>query len=419
MRLRGVVVVISILILFFMGISIYAQVLARRLLQQQITLVHLYAAAIRFAAQAPEECLTDFFWEYIFPERQKGSRIFLLPLVLVGGQGKVLSHNFHELRLPVPRGQELEDFLPYLGADTTEFVPIQVEYGGGRFLRIYYGEPLILRQVRWMPIVSSGLLVMAGIIWVGFLYTAHRYRQDRLWVGLARETAHQLGTPLSGLMGSVDMLKENPELLSQFLPRMEEDLNRLEKIADRFSKIGRAPMLKPQPLLPVIEEVVAYFRQRLPANVRLEYEPPTERVILPFNSTLLQWVMENLLRNSLDALPPEGGTITVRVQPRRQTVRIEVQDTGKGISPSQWEEIFRPGFTTKAHGWGIGLALARRVIERYHGGEIYVAQSTPGQGTVIRIEIPYRQRISLLRRTWQSFSRRVRGILRLLRFTLV
>lgn len=408
MRLRWIVATISIGILLFIGLFLYANFLAQKLLLQQTTLVHFYAEALRYAAQAPEACLDEFFWEYLFPDRRAGSRLFLVPMVLTNEKGKVLSHNLHELREKLPATQSLEAFLPLLHADTVTFPPVTVQFSEGRVLKIYYGEPLILRQLRWMPIFSAGLIAIAAILWLIFLYAAYQYRQNRLWIGLARETAHQIGTPLSGLLGAVEMLKESPELLPRLLAGMESDIQRLEEIADRFSKIGAAPQLKKQPLLPIIKEVVAYFQQRVPENVQITLEAPETPIVLPLNAILLKWVIENLIRNSLNALPPEGGRIHVRIHLRRREVWIDVEDTGKGIPPAQWEVIFRPGFSTKRGGWGMGLSLARRVVEEYHGGEIFVYQSGLGQGTTIRIRLSLEGKTSLGQKLWRSILRRLR-----------
>lgn len=414
MRVRWLILISTAIIAFILAVSIYGRQLSKRLLQQQVHIIHLYASALRYAAQAPDECLQDFFWEYIFPPGGTSPRILIVPLVLTNEKGKVLSHNLQDLRIS-PRGQHIQDFLPYLGADTTEFPPIDIPFTAERSLKIYYGEPLILRQIRWVPVISSGFVVLAGIIWISFLYTAHRYRQDKLWVGLTRETAHQLGTPLSGLIGSIELLRESPEMLERLLPRMEEDVKRLEEITDRFSKIGMEPRLRRQELGVVMNKIIQYLQQRIPKSVRLTYIPLETPLYLPFNETLLRWVIENLVRNSVDALPSQSGDITVRVQARKSEVWIDVEDTGKGIPPTQWEEIFRPGFTTKGHGWGIGLALARRVIEEYHGGVIFVAQSGLGRGTTIRIKLPMERRLSLWRRLRSGIALRLRSLLRLLR----
>ncbi|MCS7188338.1 MAG: HAMP domain-containing sensor histidine kinase [Bacteroidia bacterium] len=413
MRLRWIVLILSFLILFFIGVSLYARVLAMRLLRQQRALVHFYADALRYAAQAPEECLRDFLWSYLFPDKQAVSQLFIVPLVLTSEKGKVISHNLHELEKKLPTSSTLEDYLPFLHADTLAFPPVVVRFAEGRYLKIYYGEPLILRQLRWMPIVSSGLVFLAGIIGLFFLYTAYRYRQDKLWVGLARETAHQLGTPLSGLVGAVEILKDSPHLLPQMLPLMESDLKRLTEISDRFSKIGSAPFLTPQPILPLVQEVVAYFQAKVPSTVELQVlAPPEVNPSLPINKILIKWVIENLIRNSLDALPPEGGKVIVRLTMRRHELWIDVEDTGKGIPASQWEVVFRPGFSTKSRGWGIGLSLSRRIIEEYHKGEIFVHRSEIGKGTVIRIRLPLRRRLLLLPKVWRSIYVRLNRLLR-------
>lgn len=411
MRLRWVALTISLLVVLFIAVSLYTRTLAQRLLRQQITLVHLYADALRYAAEAPEECLADFIWEYLFPDQRSGSALFLVPLVLTDEKGRVQSHNLQDIQKKVPNSADLSAYLPLLGTDTTVFPPVRVAFGSGRYLTIYYGEPLILRQLRWMPVISTFLIGIAAFIWVIFLYTAHLYRQDKLWVGLARETAHQLGTPLSGLVGAVEMLKESPELLPKMLPRMEVDLHRLEEISERFSKIGAEPRLKPHLITPIVEEVVEYFRHKVPPTVQLQFVSPEAPIpALAINPTLLKWVIENLIRNSLDALPDSRGSITVRLTLRRRKLWIDVEDTGKGIPAHQWEEVFRPGFSTKARGWGIGLSLARRVIEDYHGGEIYVHHSGLGQGTTIRVELPLEGKTSLMRKFWRGVVQRLRRL---------
>lgn len=419
MRLRWVILFITALVLLLTGISLYTRYLADRLLRQQTALVHLYAEALRYAAQAPEECLAEFFWEYVFPDRQAGSRLFLVPLVLVNEKGRVLSHNLHEILGAGPPVSDLQSALPLLHADTLTYPPVKVEFVPGRYLWIYYGEPLLLRQLRWMPVLSSVLILIVALVWGGLLYMAHRYNQGRLWVGLARETAHQLGTPLSGLVGAVDLVEEDPTLLEKLLPRMKGDLKRLSEIADRFSKIGAQPQLRLEPLVPLVAEVVEYFRERFANRAVWRFIPPTPSdVKVPCNATLLRWTLENLLRNSLDALPPEGGTITVRLTARPREVWIDVEDTGKGIPPTEWEAIFRPGVSTKARGWGIGLSLARRVVEVYHGGEIFVHRSGLGQGTVIRIRLPLEGPQPIWKRTWRNAMGRLHRLGRLFSFVL-
>ncbi|MCS7162047.1 MAG: HAMP domain-containing histidine kinase [Bacteroidia bacterium] len=420
MRLRWIFLMVSAVLLVLVGISFYAHILAQRLLEQQIALVRFYARALEYTSRAPQECLREFFWEYIFPDRQAGAQLFLIPMVLTDGRGVVLSHNLRELRLAFPEERRIEGFLRVLRADTVRFPPIQVPYAPGRSLKIYYGEPILLRHIRWMPALSSALIVLMAVVGISFLYTAYRYRQDKLWMGLARETAHQLGTPLSGLVGAIELIKETPFHLPRLLPHIEADLRRLEEVADRFAKIGIAPRLQIQPIIPIIQEVVAYYRLRVPPRVKIDFiYPEGLSPALPLNATLLKWVIENLLRNSLDALSPaEEGQITLRLQVRKTEVWLDVEDTGKGISPADWEEIFRPGFSTKPRGWGIGLALARRVIESYHGGEIFVHQSEVGKGTTIRIRLPLRQRLPLGQRILHALRYQGRRLFFLVRSKL-
>ncbi|MCS3704709.1 sensor histidine kinase [Salinibacter ruber] len=258
---------------------------------------------------------------------------------------------------------------------------------------VFYDESALITELRvfpWVQLVFVGLFVMVG--YFGFSYI-RRSEQSSLWMGMAREAAHQLGTPLSSLMGWIQMLR-TPDLAAdkreRALTEIENDVERLQRVADRFSDIGSQPKLERCNLVPIIEQTARYLRRRIPQqgqSIALAADLP-EQLHAEANEELFAWVLENLLKNALDAIEDEEGRITVTAWKEEGQVFIEVEDTGRGIEGQQWNNIFRPGYSTKKRGWGLGLSLARRVIESYHGGRLELVSSTVGEGSTFRIEIP-------------------------------
>jgi len=277
--------------------------------------------------------------------------------------------------------------------------PIPVRLGATETIQgyVHFGPSKLQRELRLMPLIQLLIfLVFMGAGLQGFRYL--KLSEERsIWVGMAKETAHQLGTPLSALLGWVQILKDHVsqkkyEELPSSIAEMEEDLKRLSKVTDRFSKIGARPELADTELSPVIERTVAYFHRRLPrikANstitVDLGDTPPVRA-----NAELIEWVLENLLKNGLDALGDRGGHIGIRTRynAARRQVEIFVKDTGKGVPAAFKERIFSPGFTTKKRGWGLGLALTRRIVVEYHGGELRLLESRSGRGTTFVVRLP-------------------------------
>jgi len=275
---------------------------------------------------------------------------------------------------------------------------------------VHYGDPAVLVRLRWMPFISAAGVVLLLALGLLGLRGIQQAEKRTIWVGLARETAHQLGTPLSSLMGWVELLRAHatpaaggsaPESADVRLPRaefdetledMERDIERLGKVAQRFSHVGSVPLLQLQDVIPVVGEAVAYVRRRLPhgegqVEIRERYEevPP-----ININRELLEWVLENLLSNAHSALDKRPALIEVAVERRAESeaVEIVVRDNGRGMSPAEQRRAFDAGYTTKRRGWGLGLALARRVVEDYHGGRIFFRHSAPGLGTTVVVSFP-------------------------------
>ena len=251
---------------------------------------------------------------------------------------------------------------------------------------IFYGRSSTLMMLYIFPFVQ--MLVIIGFVVMLFVAfrSSRQDEQNRVWIGLTKETAHQLGTPTSSLLGWIEYLREQ-SVDPMVVEEMEKDLAHLRKIVDRFSKIGSDTPLEPANVNEVVGGCVMYFRKRIPRNVTLDYNGfASDRVQAMLNTALFEWVVENLLKNSLDALQGHGA-INVHISANDKSVMIDVSDTGKGIAKSNWKTIFEPGFTTKTRGWGLGLSLSRRIVEEYHHGKIAVVESVIGKGTTIRITL--------------------------------
>ncbi|MBN8670030.1 MAG: GHKL domain-containing protein [Chitinophagales bacterium] len=261
-------------------------------------------------------------------------------------------------------------------------LPIVFEYSGGK-QHVYYGESNLLTQLRYYPYIQLTIIVLFLVIVLIALTSAHRSLQNQVWVGLSKETAHQLGTPLSSIEGWLELLKDSEEN-AEAVSEMQKDLDRLKLVADRFGKVGSAPQLEEENLIIRLQNMVDYMQKRAPSKVSIGLTTNVSDVPVNISGPLFDWVIENLMRNALDAMDGKGE-IEVRIQDNKQQVIVDVSDTGKGILKHQIKKIFDPGFTTKKRGWGLGLSLSKRIIEKYHHGSLFVKQSELGKGTTFRI----------------------------------
>ncbi|GAA4448465.1 HAMP domain-containing sensor histidine kinase [Rurimicrobium arvi] len=263
--------------------------------------------------------------------------------------------------------------------------PIRVQFEFGSVL-IYYGESNLLTSLRYFPYAQLAIIALFLVVVVISIGTAHRSIQNQVWVGLSKETAHQLGTPISSIEGWMEIIREElPD--NDYVAEMQKDVDRLKLVADRFSKVGSEPKRQVENLVPRLQEMVSYMQKRAPGKVRISFATNADDVEANVSGALFDWVIENLIRNALDAM--EGvGNIRILLEETDTTVLIDVSDTGKGIPKHQIARVFQPGFTTKKRGWGLGLSLARRIIENYHDGTIAVKQSEVKKGTTFRIVLP-------------------------------
>lgn len=251
---------------------------------------------------------------------------------------------------------------------------------------VYYGESRLLKQIRYFPIVQLVVLAMFLTVVVIAISTRNKSTQNQVWAGMAKETAHQLGTPLSSLQGWVEILKESPGN-EKIAGEMSKDVDRLKLVSDRFGKIGSTPQLEESDILQQIHQMVQYLKRRAPEKVEFEVRSEQPEVLVMVNPPLFDWVMENLLKNALDAME-STGSIAIQVTQEPAKVIVDVTDSGKGILKKNIPLVFKPGFSTKKRGWGLGLSLSKRIIEQYHRGVLMVKHSEPGKGTTFRIELP-------------------------------
>lgn len=263
---------------------------------------------------------------------------------------------------------------------------IRIELSAGDYQLVCYDESIMLKRLTYYPYWALAITLIFAIVAVFAILTAKRAEQNKVWVGLSKETAHQLGTPISSLMAWVEVLRDTyPH--DTLIPEMAKDVSRLERIAERFSKIGSMPEPVDTSVADVLDHVIEYMDKRTSQKVTIKGHYPDHPVIVKINASLFEWVIENLCKNAVDAMEGGAGKIDLWLLEEDDVVAIEVVDTGKGIRKKDVKSVFRPGFTTKKRGWGLGLSLAKRIVEEYHSGSIYVKQSELGRGTTFRIEL--------------------------------
>lgn len=304
------------------------------------------------------------------------------PVIITNADGtKILSYG----NLDSVQMQNADYVEHQLAMMRSENDPLEIDFMDTGKAYIYYRTTDLVEQMKYFPVVQ--IIVIALYLLIAYLLFswARRSEQNQVWAGMAKETAHQLGTPISSLMGWVELLKlqEEPFVGTE---EMEKDIERLQIVTDRFSKIGSVPVLEPTDIVPVIRNTMDYLQKRFSKKFEFDLRLPDQPTMVPLAESLFRWVLENLTKNAVDAMG-DHGKITVELTESSDEVFIDLSDTGKGISKSQIKQVFNPGYTSKKRGWGLGLSLAKRIIEEYHKGKIFVKQSTLGQGTTFRITL--------------------------------
>jgi nitrogen-specific signal transduction histidine kinase len=311
-----------------------------------------------------------------------------IPVIVLDTNGNVMDYRNVEIK-----GNSASDSTRYLENMGNRWLRsgsyIRIDIGDDTQSKDYqmvcFDDSIMLKRLSAWPYVQLGIVLIFVVIAIFALMSSKRAEQNKVWVGLSKETAHQLGTPISSLMAWVEILKETYPG-DELIPEMDKDVKRLERVAERFSKIGSLPEPVDSSMNEVLEHVIDYMDRRTSSKVTIVRRFPENEVIVKMNASLFEWVIENLCKNAVDAM--EGtGTIVLTLMEEVNNVIIEVQDNGKGIKKKDVKSVFTPGFTTKKRGWGLGLSLARRIVEDYHKGRIFVKSSEVGKGTTFRIEL--------------------------------
>ena len=302
-----------------------------------------------------------------------------IPIILADENDSIL--NYRNLN---PINEITDEYLQkQLAIMKEQNEPIEIQVFEDYKQLLYYKDSILLTRLKYYPMFQLGLITLFMFIAYLAFSSARKAEQNQVWAGMAKETAHQLGTPLSSLMAWVELLKSKEETKDMVL-EMEKDVARLETITDRFSKIGSKPTLEDENIVQVVEEATNYLKSRLPEKVLIELHSENPSIIVPVSVVLLNWVIENICKNAVDAMKGEG-LIKIEMEEDESHVKIQINDTGKGIEPELISSIFKPGVTSKKRGWGLGLSLSKRIIEEYHKGKIFVKSSVEGKGTTFSV----------------------------------
>lgn len=355
----------------------YTNRLVEKLSEQEKKNVELWASAVKQLSELEVEAGDVSFALEVLRSNNT------IPMILTDAHGNINSfRNLDSIK-------SLDD--KWLKAEIeemkTEQEPIQIVFGKQSEKNyVYYRDSLLIKQLRYYPFFQLAVISLFLLVSYLAFSSSRKAEQNQVWVGMAKETAHQLGTPLSSLMAWVDYLKAQGN--TGPVEEIEKDVARLNTITERFSKIGSSPSLKKENVNDVVQTSINYFSPRTSSKVIFQISNPASHdVFAPMNIPLFEWVLENIFKNAVDAMSGEGS-ITVSITDQQQFVYIDISDTGKGIVKSKYKTVFKPGYTSKSRGWGLGLSLSKRIVEEYHGGRIFVKSSDLNKGTTFRIVLP-------------------------------
>ena len=359
------------------GISLYfTSVLARNVAAEEQMKMQIWAEATRQISISENENEISFCLEII---RNNTT----IPVILTDEEDNILSI----MNLSEPKDADSTYFVSRIETMKAKHTPIEINLPNDHKNFIYYDDSTILKQLAHFPFIQISIIGIFLIVAYLAFSSSRRAEQNKVWIGMSKETAHQLGTPISSLMAWIEILRQD-ESNQSYVDEMQKDVDRLKMIADRFSKIGSLPTLQPCNLSEAIETAVGYMRTRISSNVTLDVKDNTSHsVMVRLNTSLFNWVIENMIKNAIDAM--EGkGCITIKLNETLKYAEILMTDTGKGLAKNQFKAIFSPGYTTKERGWGLGLSLVQRIVKEYHRGKILVQSSELGVGTTFRILLP-------------------------------
>lgn len=370
---------------FMAGFSLYfTDGLVNKLEEREKQQIELYAETIRYVMTSDENADINFFFERIKKINENNT----IPVIWKDGSGHLNSIN-----IAMSESLSTEEKQTLLQSKLQEIIaennkPIEMDMGFQKEY-IYYGNSKLLKLLRYYPL--SQLLVVLIIGFLGYIFFSYsrRAEQNRVWVGLAKETAHQLGTPLSSLTAWVEILRNEPSINPEIVVELSKDIQRLETITTRFSNIGSMPILKEEDLEELISSFISYLKIRISTKVHIEIKSALiANQVANVNKYLFEWVIENVCKNAVDAMGGTGDMLIYLHEGKNNQLYIDISDTGKGIPTANLSKVFAPGFSTKKRGWGLGLTLAKRIIENYHEGKLSIKSSELNKGTTFRISLP-------------------------------
>ncbi|MCS6821458.1 MAG: HAMP domain-containing histidine kinase [Microscillaceae bacterium] len=364
---------------------VYTNIIVNELEAEEAKQIDFYSKALEFVVKPEVNEDLTFLLKEIIEANQT------IPVILTKADKKtIISYkNIPRADKATSAEEKAKILQNELAIMQDQYEPILIYYGEKQYVFFRNSERLL--QLRYYPFVQMSVIALFGLLaYLTFSYS-RKAEQNRVWVGLAKETAHQLGTPITALSGWIEYLKADESFQEHryILPELEKDIEKIKIVAERFSHIGSEPKLHSQNISQVIQEVVSYLEKRMPSKIKLilqnQLSSDTEVLL---DKYLFDWVIENICKNAIDAMPTGTGGILISLSENTHNVIIDIKDTGKGMTKSQIKQVFNPGFTTKQRGWGLGLTLAKRIVEEYHKGKIWVKYSEPNKGTIFRITLP-------------------------------
>ncbi|MBK0404940.1 HAMP domain-containing histidine kinase [Adhaeribacter sp. BT258] len=381
-RIKLVIVMVALLI--GAATVVYTNILVQKVAEREQQLIDIYAKGLRFMVGSETDDNTVFIQEEIIEANKS------VPVILTDGEENVMDYKNFRLPENITEEKKAELLRKEIAEMKAQHQPILVEFGEGFKNYIFYKDSTLLTQLRYYPYVQLTVMACFALMaYFAFSYS-RKAEQNRVWVGLAKETAHQLGTPLSSLMAWYEYLRSSPKFEHEpIVEELGKDVRRLEIITERFSNIGSVPVVKDENILKVTEKALSYLKSRVSQKVvfSLHADFPSH-IPAKVNIPLYEWVVENICKNAIDAMDGKGSIDVNLSLHGKNFIAIDIKDTGKGIPKNMLDNVFMPGYTTKKRGWGLGLALAKRIIENYHSGKLFVKWSEVGKGTTFRIMLP-------------------------------
>ena len=380
-RIRQVKILLVLAAIFIAVASLLiSHSLIRDLAQQERSKMEVWAEAMRTLSEADDSADLSLVLKVLDENNT-------IPVVVLGKDGMVTE--YRNVKISASNKSDSVKYVNKVAQQMKaagQVIRIPLANNHNDYIEVCYDESLMLRRIAIYPYIQLGVVMLFVVVAIFALLTSKRAEQNKVWVGLSKETAHQLGTPISSLMAWLAILKESyPN--DKLLPELDKDVQRLQLVADRFSKIGSIPEPVPASMNEVLDHVVDYMDRRTSKKIQMIADLPDEDIIIKMNASLFEWVIENLCKNAVDAMGGECGQIVLHLEQLDNKVVVEISDTGKGIKKKNIKNVFRPGFTTKQRGWGLGLSLAKRIVEDYHHGKIFVKSSELGKGTTFRVEL--------------------------------